>query len=367
MTQSTILDDIVCVADYARLAQAKLPHAIYEYVYGGGADEITLQRNRSDIDHLQILPRMLHDVRHGTTQTKILGRTWRTPMMLSPVAFQKMAHPNGEIATAQAASALEVGMTVSTLASIEIEAISEQLSSPKWFQLYWQLDRGFNLQLIQRAESAGYEAIVLTVDAAIHGIRNRAQRAKFALPDGVEAVNLKNRPELPRQSFTPDQSIVFQGMMSEAPNWQDVEWLITQTKLPVIIKGILHPDDALQAKQLGAKGVIVSNHGGRALDCVPSAFAMVSDVRAAVGDAFCVLLDGAIQRGTDVFKALALGADAVMIGRPQFYALAVAGAPGVAHMLRILREEFEVAMAMSGVATPAQICREHIRSQHHRA
>ncbi len=360
MSHVIIPEDTLCVADYERLAKEVLPHAIYEYVYGGGADEMTLCGNRESLDAIKILPRMLNDVRHGSTHTQVLGQTWRTPMMLAPVAFQKMAHEQGEIATAQAASALEIGMMVSTLASVEMEAISEQLNSPKWFQLYWQVDRDFNLSLIKRAEKAGYQAIVLTVDSAIHGIRNRAQRAKFALPEGVSAVNLKDRPELPRQAFTPDQSIVFQGMMSEAPNWNDVAWLIEQTELPVIIKGILHPADARKAQELGAQGVIVSNHGGRTLDCVPSAIDMVAAVREAVGSEFCVLLDGAIQRGTDVFKAIALGADAVLIGRPQFYALAVAGAAGVAHMLRILREEFEVAMALAGVAYVKDITRSSL-------
>lgn len=355
MAQQQIPEDALCVADYERLARNVLPHAIFEYVYGGGADEISLRNNREAIDRIRIVPRMLSDVRQGGTQCQVLGQAWRTPMMLAPVAFQKMAHEQGELATAQAASVLEVGMMVSTLASVDMESISQSLSAPKWFQLYWQFDRQFNLELVRRAEKAGYEAIVLTVDAAIHGIRNRAQRAKFQLPDGIEAVNLKQRPELPRQVFTPDQSIVFQGMMSEAPNWEDVSWLVEQTDLPVVIKGILHPDDALEAKRRGAKGVIVSNHGGRALDCVPSAFEMIASVREAVGSDFCILLDGAVSRGTDVLKAIALGADAVLIGRPQFYALAVAGAPGVAHMLRILREEFEVAMAMAGVAKVSDI------------
>ncbi|WP_231886130.1 alpha-hydroxy acid oxidase [Marinomonas atlantica] len=350
MSYAAIPEDALCVADYERLAKGVLPHAIFEYVYGGGGDEVTLNHNRDALNDIKILPRMLNDVSKGSSHTTVLGQTWRTPIMLAPVAFQKMAHEQGEIATAKAASALEVGMMVSTLSSVEMESISQELSSEKWFQLYWQLDRNFTLSLIRRAEKAGFQALVLTVDSAIHGIRNRAQRAKFALPEGIEAVNLKDRPELPRQAFTPEQSIVFQGMMSEAPNWSDVAWLIEQTEIPVIIKGVLHPADALKAKEMGAQGVIVSNHGGRTLDCVPSAIEVVAAVREAVGAEFTVLLDGAIERGTDVFKAIALGADAVLIGRPQFYALAVAGASGVAHMLRILREEFEVTMALAGIA-----------------
>ncbi|RBP84656.1 alpha-hydroxy-acid oxidizing protein [Marinomonas rhizomae] len=351
MTASTIPNDVLCVADYQRLAKEVLPHSIYEYIYGGGGDELTLKQNHSALNAIQLWPRVLNDVTQGTTATTVLGELWRSPIMLAPVAFQTMVHQEGEIATARAASALDVGMMVSTLASHSIEGISECLSSPKWFQLYWQLDRGFNLELVRRAEQSGYTALVVTVDSAIHGIRNRAQRAHFTLPEGITAINLANRPPLPSNSFTPDQSIVFQGMMSEAPTWEDIAWLIKQTELPVVVKGILHPSDAIKAKSIGAKGVVVSNHGGRTLDCVPSAIEVLPDIRQAVGESFTLLMDGGIQRGTDVFKAVALGANAVLIGRPQIYALAVAGAAGVAHMLRILREELEVAMALAGAAT----------------
>ncbi|WP_409419517.1 alpha-hydroxy acid oxidase [Marinomonas sp. RS-M-Aa-14] len=351
MTTSITPIDALCVADYQRLAKDVLPHDIYEYIFGGGGDEITLKHNRTALDAIQLWPRVLNDVTHGTTMTSILGEFWRSPIMLAPVAFQCMAHEEGEIATARAASALEIGMIVSTLASHTVESISEKLTSPKWFQLYWQLDRDFNVELVRRAEKSGYSALVVTVDSAIHGIRNRAQRANFVLPDGITAVNLINRPPLPSNAFTPDQSIIFQGMMSEAPTWKDIAWLIKQTSLPVLIKGILHPADAIKAKSIGAKGVVVSNHGGRTLDCVPSAIDVLPVIRQSVGGEFTVLMDGGVQRGTDVFKAVALGANAVLIGRPQVYALAVAGAAGVAHMLRILREELEVAMSLAGTAT----------------
>ncbi|MEL0637366.1 MULTISPECIES: alpha-hydroxy acid oxidase [Marinomonas] len=348
MSSSNSINEALCLADYERLAKNVLPHAIYEYVYGGGADEISLRENRASLDKIKIFPRVLKDVTRGSTATTIFGEQWRTPIMLAPVAFQRMAHEEGEIATARAASALDVGMMVSTLSSQPLEEISSYLTTPKWFQLYWQLDRNFNLDLVKRAELAGFTALTVTVDSAIHGIRNRAQRAKFQLPDHVSAVNLIHRPPLPTKEFMPDESIVFQGMMSEAPTWEDIEWLIAQTSLPVVIKGILHPDDALKAQKIGAKGVVVSNHGGRTLDCVPSPIEVLPRIRQKVGKDFVVLMDGSIQRGTDVFKAIALGANAVLLGRAQFYALAVAGAPGVAHMLRILREEFEVAMALSG-------------------
>ena len=361
---AAIPPDLVSVADYARYAKQHIAPASYAYIAGGGADEITLARNRQALDRILLLPRVLTDCTAGGTQTRILDETLRHPILLAPVSFHKLVHAQGEIATAQAASALEAGMVVSTLATATLEEIAAATDSAKWFQLYFQENRDFTLRLVRRAEAAGYSKLVITVDAPLHGIRNRAQRAGFVLPPGVEAVNLRDRPPLPRAVLESSQSIVLQGMMSEAPDWDDIRWLQQCTSLPIILKGILHPLDALRAAELGLAGVIVSNHGGRALDCLPAAIEVLPRIRAKVGADFPLLLDGAIQRGTDVFKALALGANAVLIGRPQLYALAVAGALGVAHMLRLLREELEVTMALAGTPTidsisPASIYREN--------
>tara|TARA_R110002050_G_scaffold9504_1_gene33006 strand:- start:150544 stop:151644 length:1101 start_codon:yes stop_codon:yes gene_type:complete len=358
--RSILPTDLVSVSDYARYAPQHMAHDVYEYIVGGGADELTLQRNRTQLDLLSILPKVLTNCTQGTTQTNIMGESWRHPMMLAPVAFHKLVHPQGELATAKAASILETGMMVSTLSSVELETIAAELDSPKWFQLYFQQSRSFTLSLVKRAEQASYTKLVITVDAPLHGIRNRAQRAGFSLPDGVSAVNLKHRPPLPSASFNPDQSIVFQGMMSEAPNWDDIIWLMQHTSLPIILKGILNPADALHAKSLGVAGIVVSNHGGRTLDCLPSSIEMLPQIRHAVGDDYPLLFDGGIERGTDVFKAIALGANAVLIGRPQLYALAVAGAVGVGHMLRILREELEVTMALAGTPTLEDITAQSI-------
>ena len=350
--------DLVSVSDYERYAKQHIPPAIFEYIQGGGADEITVQRNRRALDDLMILPRILQDCTAGGTHTTILGETLRHPVMLAPVAFHKLVHPLGELAMAQAASVLETGMIVSTLASESLEAIAAELDSPKWFQLYFQQSRSFSLDLVRRAELAGYTALVITVDAPLHGIRNRAQRAGFVLPKGVSAVNLQKRPPLPSKTLEINQSIVFQGMMSEAPVWEDIRWLQQRTSLPIILKGVLNPADALVAADMGLAGVIASNHGGRTLDCVPSAVDILPLVRKTVGDDFLLLMDGGIQRGTDVFKAIALGADTVLIGRPQLYALAVAGALGVAHMLRVLREELEVTMSLAGTSNIGNITKE---------
>ncbi|WP_188861596.1 alpha-hydroxy acid oxidase [Marinobacterium nitratireducens] len=350
-----IPQDLVCAADYARHARERLPAPIFEYIAGGGGDEMTLRRNREALDRLLIQPRALVDCTGGSTATAVCGQALRHPILLAPVAFQRLVHDDGELATAHAASALEAAMVVSTLASRPLEAIAAQTEAPCWFQLYFQQDRDFTLSLVRRAERAGYSHLVVTVDAPLHGIRNRAQRAGFELPPGIEPVNLKDRPPLPRATLKPHQSIVFQGMMSEAPVWQDLRWLRGQTELPILVKGILHPADARRVVDMGLDGVVVSNHGGRGLDCLPAAIEVLPRIRAAVGAEVALLLDGGIERGTDVFKALALGADAVMIGRPQIFALATAGALGVAHLLRVLREELEVTMALAGTPTVADI------------
>jgi isopentenyl diphosphate isomerase/L-lactate dehydrogenase-like FMN-dependent dehydrogenase len=357
-----IPNTLVSLSDYRERAKQHMPFSIYEYIAGGGADEITLSRNRTKLNDILIKPSVLRSCTHGGTHTQILGKTWRHPMMLAPVAFHQLAHPHGEIATAQAASILETPMCVSTLSSFSMEDIAQHLKSPKWFQLYFQQSREFTKTLVQRAEQAGYTALVVTVDAPLHGIRNRAQRAEFKLPDQIQAINLLDRPELPRASFSPNESIIFQGMMSEAPTWQDIEWLINSTQLPIILKGILNPADARMAKQLGVTGIVVSNHGGRGLDCLPASIESLPAIRDAVGDNYLLLLDSGIERGTDVFKAIALGANAVMIGRPQLYALAVAGPIGVGHMLRILREELEVTMSLAGTPTIEAITAESLFS-----
>ena len=355
--------DLVSVSDFERYAKDCLPRPIFEYISGGGADEVSLKRNRTAFDDWMIVPRVLRDMTQARTQTKILDEEFRHPIILAPVAFQKMVHEGAERATLEAADCLETKMVVSTLATVELEKLAQESMQKHWFQLYFQENKDFTLSLVKRAESAGYSKLLVTVDAPLHGIRNRAQRAGFVLPEGVEAVNLKNRPALPRKMLEPSESIVFQGMMSEAPSWQDIQWLIQHTTLPVILKGILHPDDVKLAKDMGVAGVIVSNHGGRTLDCVPSALDMLPDIRKVVGGHYPLLLDGGVERGTDIFKALALGANAVLIGRPQIYALAVAGVLGVASMIRILREEFEVTMALAGVSMIDELTHTYLKKK----
>lgn len=250
---------------------------------------------------------------------------------------------------------MKAGMVVSTRATVPLEDIAAAAETALWFQLYMQPDRGFTQELVRRAEKAGYQALVLIVDAPLTGIRNRQQRAQFRMPDGIEAVNLRGmrQPDLrPRMA---GENVAFGSLLDDAPTWEDVDWLLSFTKLPVLLKGILSPDDAHHAIQRGCAGVIVSNHGGRILDTMPATIDVLPQIVEKVAGRVPVLLDGGIRRGTDVLKAIALGASAVLVGRPCLFGLSVAGAIGVAHVLNILRAELEVAMGLTGCATVSQI------------
>lgn len=355
--------DLVSVYDYESLFKDFIPHAVYEYISGGVADDITLSSSRRAFDNIRLNRRILTDFVDASTQTEVLGKMVKYPIMLAPVGHQKLVHPLGELATAEAASVLELGFIGSTLSSVTLEDVATKLNGVKWFQLYIQDSREATLSLLKRAENAGYGAIVITVDAVITGLRNRAQRAGFSVPVGLEA-NLANIQSPPMKSIEANQSIILNGIMRDAPTWSDIEWLQSKTELPILLKGITHSEDAQRAKGMGLAGIVVSNHGGRTLDTVPATIDVLADIREAVGDDFTVLFDSGIRRGSDIFKALALGADSVLIGRPQLYGLSVAGALGVAHILKLLIEEFEVTMALMGCSTIDQITPDTLYSNY---
>ena len=347
------------LADHEHWARQTLDANAWAYFSGGAADEITLRANRSAWDDLTLQPRVLQALAGGHTQIQLLGRTLAHPILLAPIAFQKMAHPDGELASAVAAAALGAGMVLSTQSSTPLEAVAAAMLGDSgrgalWFQLYLQHDRGFTRQLVQRAEAAGYEALVLTVDAPTSGTRDRERRAGFRLPPGISAVNLAGLAPPPRAELRPGQSALFDDLLRHAPTWDDVAWLQSITRLPVLLKGVLHPSDARQAAALGVAGLIVSNHGGRTLDTAPASAHALPRIADAVQGTLALLVDGGIGRGTDVLKAMALGASAVLLGRPAIYGLAHAGAAGVAHVLRLLRDELEIAMALTGCRTLAQ-------------
>lgn len=347
--------EILCAQDYEVLAAQFLPATHHAYIAGGSGFELTLKANRDAYERIQILPRLLCDVSAGHTGLSLLGRRLRHPILLAPLAFQTLAHTGGELDTARAAEATDTGLIVSTLSAYPLEDIAAASKGEKWFQLYFQPLRDNTLELVHRAEAAGYSALVVTLDAAVQSPSLRARRAGFRMPDGVQPVNLTRHAQPPQVELERGQSLIFQGLMREAPTWRDLAWLMQQTRLPVVVKGVLRADDALTLKQSGVAGIIVSNHGGRVLDGVPASLDALPAVRTAVGAAYPVLLDSGIRSGSDIFKALALGADAVLVGRLQVFALAVAGALGVAHMLKLLRDELELCMAQTGCATLADI------------
>ena len=344
------------LADFEAPAQARVDAAAWAYLNGGAADEITLRANRTAWDAIRLQPRVLRDLSHGHTRTTLLGRELRHPILLAPIAYQRLFHADGELAIAHAAAAQGAGLVLSAQASVAMEAVAAPMhadagAGPLWFQLYWRDDRDFMRALLRRIEAAGFEALVLTVDAPVHGARDRERRIGFTLPDDVRAVNLGGVKK--PLDLQPGQSALFDGLMPRAATWREVDWLRTESKLPLLLKGIAHADDAREAVARGVAGLVVSNHGGRALDTLPPTAELLPPIRAAVGPELPLLVDGGIRRGTDVLKAIALGANAVLLGRPYVHALAASGALGVAHALRLLRDELEIAMALSGCKTLA--------------
>lgn len=350
---------VVTLADHEAHARTRLDENAWAYFSGGAGNESTLRANCSAWNERLLYPRVLQPLAGGHTRIELLGRALAHPVFLAPVAYQRMAHAGGELASAYAAAALGAGMVLSTQASVTLEAVAQAIGAdpnrgPLWFQLYIQPDRGFTRELVQRAERAGYEALVLTVDAPASGARDRERRANFQLPAHVSAVNLAGMAAPAQRTLQPGQSALFDNLLVSAPTWNDVAWLQSITRLPVLLKGVLHPDDARQAAALGVGGVIVSNHGGRTLDTSPATAAVLPRIVQAVAGELPVLVDGGIRRGTDILKAIALGASAVLVGRPYIHGLANAGALGVAHVLRLLRDELEIAMALCGCRTLAQ-------------
>ncbi len=344
---------VVTAADYAALATAHVPEPIRAYVDGGSGAERTLAANLDAFARRSLINRVLRELGDGSTATRVLGTRLAHPVMLAPVAHHGLVHAEAECATAAGAAAADALMVVSTLASRTLEDIAAAGDGPKWFQLYWQGDRARTLALAERAVRAGYSALVFTADAPVTSVPERALRAGFTLPPHLLPANLPATP--PPRPLEAGASIVFQGYMMDAPRWEDVAWLAAHSGVPMLIKGVLHADDARRAVDAGLAGVIVSNHGGRTIDGLPASLDCLAAVRAALGPAAAVLLDGGVRRGSDVLTALALGADAILVGRPQLHGLAVAGALGVAHVVRLLREELELAMALTGCATIAGI------------
>lgn len=324
---------LVTLDDYEREARGSISPAAWEYIHSGAADEHTLRWNRDAFARIKLSPRVGRDVSTVDTRTTLLDHELAHPVLLAPVAAHTLAHPDGEVATADAARETKAGMVLSSYTSRPIEEVLAVGPRPLWFQLYLQ-ERAATRELTARIATLGFSALCLTVDTPTSGARDRQTRSGFEFP------------ALPYRTVEPGDNPC---------TWEDIAWIREAAPIPLVLKGILHPDDAEQAIIAGAAAIIVSNHGGRNLDTVPATIDALPRVAERVAGRVPVLIDGGIRRGTDVLKALALGATAVLIGRPYIYGLAVAGAAGAAAVIEILRRELTQAMALTGRATIGSI------------
>lgn len=350
------------VSDYARAALHKLSKGVLDYYAGGALDEITLRQNTAAWEGLKLYYHILAGVGTRDLATTVLGQPISLPIGVAPTAFHRLACDDGEIATARAAKAAGTLFILSCLSNTAMEAVFAQAGTPHWFQLYIYRDRGITAELVQRAEAAGAEAIVLTVDAPGLGTRERDTRNSFRLPDGLKVENLTpvgkgNLPEVKGSGLAAYVRDNFKQDLSFA----DLDWLCHSTRLPVVVKGLVRSDDALRSVEHGAKAIVVSNHGGRQLDTAPSTCDALPHVGAAVNGACEIYVDGGIRRGSDVLKAVALGARAVLVGRPILWGLGVSGEHGATHVLEILRRELDEAMLLCGCTKLSDVDRSLLR------
>ena len=351
--------------EFEELAAEKLWTPAYDYYASGAHDEITLRENHAAYDRIALHYRVLVDVRERDTSTTVLGRQISMPVMIAPTAFHRMAHDDGELATARAAASAGTLMTLSTLSNTVLEDVAAETEAPKWFQLYVYRDKDATLELIRRAEDAGFEALVFTVDAPFLGVRERDVRNEFNLPDDLQVANLTQRQmdQLPKAKLESGLAAYFEDLLEQGLTWETFDWIASKTDLPIILKGVVRADDARRAADHGVSAIWVSNHGGRQLDTSPATIDVLPAIADAVGDDIEVFIDGGIRRGTDVVKALALGADAALIGRPVLWGLAYDGQAGVERVLEILRDEFDLAMALCGATDVTELTSDLVRPE----
>ncbi len=344
------------VDNFEAAARERLDPGVYAYFAGGAGDEQTLRANSAAFGRWELRPRVLVDVGEVSTGATILGSEIALPLLVAPTAFQRLAHPDGELAMARAAAAAGTIMCLSTVSSVSPAELAEAAPGAKqWFQLYWSQDRGFTADLLAAVAEAGFSALVLTVDLPVAGRRERDVRAAFTLPDDLPLPNLP--VELARRDFHAALGRIVDATLT----WRDLEWLRSTCELPLVVKGVLTAEDALLAAEHGAAAVVVSNHGGRQLDGVPAALDVLPEVVDAVGERVEVLVDGGIRRGIDVLKALALGARAALTGRAALWGLATAGEEGVTQVLGLLRDEIELGLKLLGCRRPDEVTRSHVR------
>nr|XP_018486588.1 PREDICTED: peroxisomal (S)-2-hydroxy-acid oxidase GLO3-like isoform X1 [Raphanus sativus] len=358
------MDQIVNVNEFQELAKRALPKMYYDYYSGGAEDQHTLKENVAAFTRIMFRPRVLVDVSKIDMSTSILGYPISAPIMIAPTGSHMFAHPEGETVTAKAAAACNTIMMVSCMSSCTLEEVASSCNAVRFLQLYVFERRDVTAKVVKRAEKAGYKAIVLTVDVPKLGRREADIKNKMIAP------KLRNFEGLFSTQVKPSDGSGIEAFASRALDaslkWKDMEWLRSITKLPILIKGILTREDALKAVEAGVDGIVVSNHGARQLDYSPATITVLEEVVHVVKGRIPVLLDGGVRRGTDVFKALALGAQAVLIGRPVVYGLAAKGEDGVKKVIEMLKNEFELTMALSGCPTISDITRNHVRTEDER-
>ncbi|KAL5757309.1 hypothetical protein ACOSP7_019920 [Xanthoceras sorbifolium] len=354
----------VNVSEFQELARLALPKMYYDFYCGGAEDQHTLRENLEAFRRITFRPRILIDVSRVELSTSILGYNISMPIIVAPTAMHQLAHPEGEVATARAAATSNTIMILSFTSSCTIEEVAASCNAVRFYQLYIYKKRDITATLVQRAEKNGYKAIVLTADTPRLGRREADIKNKMIAP------RLKNLEGLFSTKVTSDGGSDLEAYAKETMDpslcWKDIGWLRSITKLPILIKGVLTREDARKAVQVGVDGIIVSNHGARQLDYSPATISVLEEVVRAVEGRVPVLMDGGIRRGTDVFKALALGAQAVLVGRPVIYGLAAKGERGVQRVLEMLKDEFELTMALSGCPSVKDITRRHVTTEHER-
>ncbi|KAI9933134.1 hypothetical protein AWENTII_002844 [Aspergillus wentii] len=365
--------DPITVDEIEAIAKKKLPRNIYEFYAGGADDQNTLERNRHDFNRWLILPRVLRNVSHVNPSTDLFGIKYPLPIGIAPSAMQRLASPEGELGMAKAAVAMGLNLTLSSQSTTSLEDVIDAGNPSFWFQIYLTTDLSKSVPLIKRAESAGYKALVLTVDTPVLGNRLNERKTPLVLPPGLQLANL-NKKEKGKPTFNrllmdarsareADEILRNAGdtMHSSSLTWEStIRFLRQTTSMKIILKGIMTPADANLAVEHGVDAIIVSNHGGRQLDCVPSTIAVLPAISEAVQKRIPVLLDGGIRKGSDVFKALALGADFVLVGRPVLWGLAYKGQEGVEAVMNILEREFSRTMALAGVMRVEEIQKEYL-------
>jgi len=351
------MSEPINVADFERLAEERCEPGYWGYVVGGAGDEVTLRDNVAAFRRRLLRPRMLVDVSNVSTRTTVLGTEVAMPLMVAPTSLQRVAHAEGEPAVARASAAVGTVYCLSSLASVRPGELAAAVpDSLRWFQLYWSRDCGFTRELVREAAENGFRALVLTVDLPAAGPRERDLRSGFGLPEGLPMPNLP-RPLVGAHSFHDTLGEIVDTSLT----WRDLEWLRAECAVPLVVKGVLTGEDAALACEHGADGIIVSNHGGRQLDGVPATLDALPEVAEVVAGRAEVYLDGGIRRGTDVAKALALGARAVLVGRPALWGLAAGGETGARRVLELLRDEIRLALVLLGCATPDDVDPGHVR------